>query len=285
MLHSIKPSQEHINIAFIDDESRVLRTLKMQFKRQYTVFATTDPDEYLRIIDEHNIHVAISDQRMPKMSGVDILRQVKQRSPRTVRILLTGYADLSSIVASLNQGEIYRYLTKPWKTDELNQTVQRAVEYAQVLETVDTKQLDSVSDNSSPVGRVLLLTTSPNLSEKVQAQLGSQYHITCKDSIAQAVQTLSNDEVMRDYHVLVVDLDAEQDNENMLATLQKKLPYLVVVALTSQHDSQRLIRMINERQVYRSIPKPITPALLQATVSQAFARHHVLAAEPKLIFN
>lgn len=261
MLHSIKPREEHINIAFIDDEPRVLRTLKMQFKRQYNVFATTDPQEFLKIIKENAIHVAVSDQRMPKMSGVEILRQVKGMSPCTVRVLLTGYADLSAIIASLNQGEIYRYLTKPWKTDELNDTMARAVEYAKVLSRIPPEHVSSVCDNTNQSGRVLLLTSSFGLSEQIQVQLGSQYHFTRESKVEGALKLLSRDNVEA-FQVLIVDLDSEQDHENMLAKLQEALPFMVVVALTNQHDSGRLIRLINTRQVYRSIPKPLTPALL-----------------------
>lgn len=283
MLHSIKPREEHINVAFIDDEPRVLRTLKMQFKRQYNVFATTDPQEFLKIIEENTIHVAVSDQRMPKMNGVEILRQVKDMSPCTVRVLLTGYADLSAIIASLNQGEIYRYLTKPWKTDELNDTMARAVEYAKVLSRISPELVSSVCDNTNQSGRVLLLTSSFGLSEQIQAQLGSQYHFTRESKVEDALQLLSKDNVEA-FQVLIVDLDSEKDHENRLAKLQEALPFMVVVALTNQHDSGRLIRLINTRQVYRSIPKPLTPALLQASVSQAFAKHKALLAEPTLSF-
>lgn len=296
MFHSLSvPPQKDINIAFIDDEPRVLRTLKMQFKRQYTVFTATDPDEFLEIIRTHTIHVAISDQRMPKMNGVDVLKQVKNLSPNTVRLLLTGYADISAIVASLNQGEIYRYLTKPWKTHELNDTLASAVAYAKTLMAVDVPDV-SAPVSSQTSGQILLVDAAGALHAQLEAQLANQYQFVKYSSLSDAVSVLEQqmaDHVAHGYQVMMVDLDTvfdqassdtQRDQEQLLITLQQNCPELVVVALTSQQDSQRLITLINSRAVYRCLPKPISPAVLQANISQAFARHHALKAEPKLIF-
>lgn len=122
----IKPT-----IAFIDDDERILRAMQVLFRSTYNVFITTDPEEYINYIRFNLVHVAVSDQRMPLREGVDILREIKDISPYTMRILLTGYADLEAIIGSINEGEIFRYLTKPCKADEIKATVTQAVEIAQ----------------------------------------------------------------------------------------------------------------------------------------------------------
>ena len=107
----------------IDDEERILTALKSLFRNTYHVFATTDGHKALDFLQRYQMHVIISDQRMPIMTGVELLRQSRDISPRSVRILLTGYSDLASIVGSINDGEIYRFISKPWDNGELQKIV------------------------------------------------------------------------------------------------------------------------------------------------------------------
>jgi response regulator RpfG family c-di-GMP phosphodiesterase len=129
MKTAVKPS-----ILLVDDEERILRTLTMLLRMQYQVFATTDGNEALKIIAKEKINVLISDQRMPLMVGTELLRQAKDLSPNTVRILLTGYADADAALDSVNEGEIFRYINKPWGPKELRDTVADAVGVAVKLE-------------------------------------------------------------------------------------------------------------------------------------------------------
>lgn len=116
MNHPIKVKPR---ILLVDDEERILRTLTMLLKMQYQVFSTTDGNEALKILKTEKIHVLISDQRMPLMVGTELLRQAKNLSPQTMRILLTGYADVEAALDSVNEGEIFRYINKPWGPKEL----------------------------------------------------------------------------------------------------------------------------------------------------------------------
>ena len=101
-------------LLLIDDEERILRSLRMLFFIGYDVRTTTDPDEAIRILREEKVHVIVSDQRMPVMQGSELLRIARETSPATMRILLTGYSDLDASIASVNEGEVFRYLMKPW---------------------------------------------------------------------------------------------------------------------------------------------------------------------------
>ncbi len=117
-------------IAFIDDEPRILRSLKMHFRQSHDVFITTDAIELMEYISANEVQVVVSDQRMPDKQGTEVLRDIKSASPNTIRILLTGYADLNAVIDSVNEGEIYRYITKPWQNDELKKTINKATEIA-----------------------------------------------------------------------------------------------------------------------------------------------------------
>ncbi|MEM8768344.1 MAG: response regulator [Pseudomonadota bacterium] len=117
-------------LLFLDDERRVLSSMRAMFRRDYHVFVADNGQEALEIVERENVDVVISDQRMPKMTGVEFLTKVKSRCPEAMRILLTGYADLEAIEASINEGEVFRYLMKPCPPDDLKKAIAMAVEAA-----------------------------------------------------------------------------------------------------------------------------------------------------------
>ena len=99
-------------ILFVDDEERILRSLRMLFRGKAEMLCTTRGQEAIDWVRNRTVHVVVSDQRMPGMTGVEILREVARYSPRTMRILLTGYADMDAVTASVNEGEIFRFRRK-----------------------------------------------------------------------------------------------------------------------------------------------------------------------------
>ncbi len=113
----------------IDDEDAILETISFTFMDEYEVITTTDARRGLEILEEQSpIAVVLTDQRMPHMTGVEFLREVYQRYPDTVRIMLTGFADSAATIQAINDGHIYAYLDKPWEPTELKQTVKNAVD-------------------------------------------------------------------------------------------------------------------------------------------------------------
>ena len=124
--------QKPYGILVIDDEQAILESLEMTLTPEYRVFTASSGEEGLAILESEDLALIIVDQVMPGMSGVEILEQVSERSPRTIRILLTGYADMNSLVRAINDGRIYRYLPKPWEPDELRMNVRRALEAYQL---------------------------------------------------------------------------------------------------------------------------------------------------------
>jgi response regulator RpfG family c-di-GMP phosphodiesterase len=123
----------------VDDEQLVLSALTRLFRGDCDVVTANSGEEALRLVRDGDFHVVVSDQRMPGMKGVDLLRQIKDIAPQTMRILLTGYSDLGAIVDSVNDGEVFRYITKPWKNDALRYTVQLAAK-ASIDSALDVHQ-------------------------------------------------------------------------------------------------------------------------------------------------
>ena len=117
-------------LLFVDDEQRVLNSMRIMFRRQFDLFLASHGAEALSIIKNKDIDVIVADHRMPEMTGVEVLSKVRSLSPRTVRILLTGYADLDAVEGSINDSEVFRFLTKPCAPKQLRETIELAAKLA-----------------------------------------------------------------------------------------------------------------------------------------------------------
>jgi PAS domain S-box-containing protein len=125
-----EPSEpERPRILIVDDEEAILETMSFTFMDEYEVLTTSDPTQALSIIEANQpVAVVITDQRMPGMTGVELLKQVYAKFPETVRIILTGFADSEATIQAINDGHIYGYVNKPWEPEELKTIVRRASE-------------------------------------------------------------------------------------------------------------------------------------------------------------
>jgi response regulator RpfG family c-di-GMP phosphodiesterase len=114
----------------VDDEERILTSIKRALRKQpYQLLFASNGADALQLMEENHIDVVMSDMRMPGMSGAELLESVHARWPDTVRILLTGYSDMASTVAAINKGRIYRYLSKPWKNEDLLTSIASGLEF------------------------------------------------------------------------------------------------------------------------------------------------------------
>jgi DNA-binding NtrC family response regulator len=116
-------------IMIVDDEPANLRLLERLFRRDYTVVSAASGEEALQLLGQHDIALLITDQRMPGMTGIELLQRTVSLRPHMVRIILTGYTDMTALVESINCGHVYKYMTKPWDNNALRLTVERALEH------------------------------------------------------------------------------------------------------------------------------------------------------------
>jgi diguanylate cyclase (GGDEF)-like protein/PAS domain S-box-containing protein len=123
-------------LLLLDDEENILRALARVFRRDgYRILSTTSISEAFKLLAENDVQVIISDQRMPEMSGTEFLSQVKAIHPETVRIVLSGYTDLKSVTDAINEGAIYKFLTKPWDDKQIRAHIQQAFQYHAAMQT------------------------------------------------------------------------------------------------------------------------------------------------------
>jgi len=141
-------------VLFVDDEKRVLNSMRGMFRRDYDLYLTTEGARAVTMAAENDVDVIVADQRMPGMTGVEVLAKVRDVSPRTVRILLTGYADPNAIQGSINVGEVFRFLSKPCPPSLLRETLTVAVEAANAsLPGPDLPDLGQQGQEDLPVMR------------------------------------------------------------------------------------------------------------------------------------
>ncbi len=113
-----------INVLYVDDEENNLNSFKASFRRYFSVFTALSAQEAEHILINEDIHVLITDQRMPETLGTELLAQAFNSYPDQIRILLTGYTDIEALKDAVNRGHIFRYLEKPWNDDELKKTIE-----------------------------------------------------------------------------------------------------------------------------------------------------------------
>lgn len=133
-------SDKKITILYVDDEENNLFSFKAAFRIKYNILTAISGDEALKILEEKPVHIIITDQRMPNMTGVEFLEKVIEQFHDPMRILLTGYADMGAVVDAVNKGKIFHYLTKPWNEEELDMTINRA--YDAYLEKQKLKEMN-----------------------------------------------------------------------------------------------------------------------------------------------
>lgn len=126
---------EKIKVLYVDDEENNLFSFKAAFRLRYQIFTAISGAQAIEVLNNNpDIQIVLTDQRMPEMTGVEFLKSILPIHPNPIRILLTGYADLQASIDAVNEGKIFHYLSKPWNEEEVDMTIQKAVEvymYAQ----------------------------------------------------------------------------------------------------------------------------------------------------------
>jgi DNA-binding NtrC family response regulator len=120
-------------ILIVDDEPANLRALERLFREDYEVLTAGSGADALELLRQHDVALLITDQRMPGMTGIELLKNTASLRPRMVRIILTGYTDVEALVEAINCGQVYKYVTKPWNNGEVRLTVSRALEHYETI--------------------------------------------------------------------------------------------------------------------------------------------------------
>jgi DNA-binding NtrC family response regulator len=127
-------SKKH-TLLVVDDEADVCDSVHDLLRREFKVLRAKNADEGIKLMRDNEVHIIMTDQRMPQVTGVELLSQIRTGHPQAVRMLFTGYADLDSIIQAINQGHIFKFLKKPWQPADLEEAVRDAArEYDRLVE-------------------------------------------------------------------------------------------------------------------------------------------------------
>jgi len=209
--------------------------------------------------------------------GTELLRQAKNLSPQTMRILLTGYADVDAALDSVNEGEIFRYINKPWGPKELRDTVADAAGIAMKLETVSVPSFPV----PAPARGVtcLVLDEDVLVYEAVKEILGATHQVLWRTTMASALAVMASQTIA----VLVTELQVgDGDTTVMLKTLKQEYPDVLTIINTSFKDTVRVSQLINQAQVFRYLPKPLRKGLLAKSLESTLMRYKQLQDVPVL---
>ena len=274
------PAQEaakKARILFVDDEERILTALRSVFRANYHVFTATSGAEALECATKFRPHVVVSDQRMPGLTGVQMLRQIKEAAPNTVRILLTGYSDLASIVGSINEGEVFRFVSKPWDNQEILKTVGEAADIAIELAEAATRPAVPVEKMSAGI-----LVVDPTV--EVFRAMKELFAATCP--VLHATTLDAAFKVLETEETALIVADIESGKEEVIATfklLKQDRPAILTIVLTEASDSELVIELINQAQIFRFVNKPVNLKLLTQHAHAALARYQSFKQQPQLV--
>jgi response regulator RpfG family c-di-GMP phosphodiesterase/tRNA A-37 threonylcarbamoyl transferase component Bud32 len=269
-------SGKKARILFVDDEERILTALRSVFRMNYHVLTATNGAEAIELLKKFHPHVVVSDQRMPEMTGVELLRQVKEIDPNTVRLLLTGYSDLAAIVGSVNEGEVFRFVSKPWDNQDILNTIGEAAEIA--LELAEIAATPPILPDKLEAA-VLVIDPREDTFTAVKRFVGGACPVNYATDFDAAIGQLDAHETA----LIVADI-ANRGGESLAAfkVLKHEHPEILVIVLTEASDSELVIDLINQAQIFRFINKPVNPDLLKQHTQAALTRYQSFKQNPHL---
>ena len=258
------PPAPKVKVLFVDDDERVLNALRMLFRDIYDVSTANGAEAALQMLKSTAPQIVVSDQRMPGMAGVELLREVRKQMPRTVRILLTGYSDLAAMVGSINEGEVFRFVKKPWDNDEIKETLAEA---AALISKIVSPVAKPIAPRS---GSLLVIDTDSALAHGLKRLIAGEATVHEAKNAAEAAKILQTQDVA----AVIADMRAGATGlVSLFKLLKSKRPDTLSILLSDQPDSEVVAEMINQAGVHRFLSKPVNARELRGHVADALRRY------------
>lgn len=285
---SVAAAPQRPSLLLVDDDRAILTALKVALRGSYEIAATTDGFEAIEWMQSRSFDVIISDQKMPAISGIEVLRRARERMPRCVRLLLTGYAESEAVLDAINEVEVHRYLCKPWDNDHIRQVVRDAAHTAgrlratapeppaghgvaqilpfPLLHRAPAPAAAAPQDGAGRQETVLVIDPDDALAPLLRAELAGRAqveHAASPDSVLRALAA-------RHVGVVVFSFDVQSEADlGFLQLLKRERPFLLVIAVCGSVDTVRLIELINQAKIFRFMRRPAAPRVLAHHVASA----------------
>jgi len=248
--------KKDFSILYVDDEVHNLISFNATFRREYRIFTAQTGQEGLDILNEKEVHLVLSDQRMPGMTGVDFLEKAFQQFPETIRMIITGFSDIDAVIGAINKGGVNRYITKPWDEREMRITIENARQLFGLQEENIISQFESLKAQVNPH----FLFNSLNV-------LSSLIYID-RDRASKFVRQLSK------VYRYVLD---HKDRDTI--TVSEELPFIesYIFLLKTRFD-QNLIVNIDIPERFRE--RKVVPMVVQLLIENAIKHNVVSKTKP-----
>lgn len=276
------------SVLFVDDEPHILNTMRWLFKRQYNVLVADSGAKAIEILKQQKVDVIVSDQKMPGMTGVEVLHQAKKLCPASMRILLTGYSDFDATVGSVNKGEIFRFVQKPWVNKELKEVVNLAADTASHTASDIIKSLKTIPGANTDLNEekidvdgpaVLVLDGDRESSVHIRDSLINRSQVFYTHNMEEALNLLEKENI----GVIVSETQiGRNDVTSMIKLLKHYHPDIVSIVMTSSSDATTVIDLINEGQIFRFLTKPVKHGMCRLCIEAGLRKHKELKANPNL---
>ena len=191
-------------ILYIDDEEDNLTVFNAAFRRNYEVHLAISGHKGLEIMKKHNIHLVITDQRMPEMTGIEFLEKIISHYPDCIRMVLTGFSDVEAIIQAINKGRVYHYITKPWNKEEFKITMDRALE-AYNLKLQNKKLIENLKEANQNLEQKVIRRTKQIEQQKIEITDSIHYASRIQSALLPPVEDL--DRLLPSYFVLNKPMD------------------------------------------------------------------------------
>lgn len=142
--------KKDFTILYVDDEIHNLTSFNATFRREYRIITAISGKEGIRCLRENEVHLVITDQRMPGMTGVEFLEKILPEYPETIRMILTAYSDIEAVIGAINKGQVYRYINKPWDAREMRMTIENARHLYGLKEENIRSQFEALKNQINP---------------------------------------------------------------------------------------------------------------------------------------
>lgn len=215
-----------IKILYIDDELHNLSSFKASFRRQYEIYTATSAKEAIELLKAVEVNIIISDQRMPDITGVEFFKNIKKEYPDPIRILLTGYTDIEALADAINEGDIYRYVTKPWNDLDLHNSILNAYD-AYTSKIALRKKVAELQKSNDELNRFIY-----SISHELRAPLAS------------ALGIINIVKMEGKYH-------STDDYWELIESCSLKLEYYI--AKTLQYYKNNRFEVINEKVDFKKL--------------------------------
>lgn len=269
---------EKPSILYVDDEQQNLTAFKASFRKEFVVHLAQSGEEALQLLQQHAVQLIIADQRMPGMTGVQLFERILPDFPDPVRMVLTGYSDVQAIIDAINKGQVYYYITKPWKHEELRLILQKALEAYQLKSEnrdlqAEKKELQLEAERQK---RANLLSQFETLKNQVNPHfLFNSLNVLL--DLVHDDPNLAEDFIVKLTKVYRYVLDLkDQDSVELAEELNFIKSYLFLHQIRFGNRLQLYVQ-VPEAEHYRRLP----PLTLQLLVENAI-KHNVIGKEQGL---